>query len=246
MNPVSILLVWEDRYFEGLKATSRAVHRALRGNRQDIGPAPRLFDDTLGGYGGFRNHVQKDLGRLRKVGLPRFGKVDHVLYVIDADQTENLLRTLGLAQPEAGDTWLQSAEERLESVIRQNTTEPERAHVVLLRWAKETVFLAGHDQPAWSRLMPDGNLAAARSALYRDCSPDPSKVADHDFVETFRSWKKCIALVEKHLATGKIKKKDVRVDDVLKELSKADTQKLMARVPDLRRLGEKILDLSCP
>ena len=249
MKPARILLAWEDRYFEGLRALSRAATRSVRAEL-GVASAPRIFDDSIQGYGGAGRYLGVDWPRMRSKGLPHSsGPIDHLVIVLDADTAHHFLDNLP-RPPEKGATgaWHARATSALEARLRASAPrDPDRVHGVLLRWAKETLVLAAHDQTellaALDRKVP---IEAARSMLYRGCNPDPRQVEDAAFVDVFRSPKACMADLAAAFGLGRAKKSDLRFDDLLGKLARADIATPMNRVPDLRRLAEKIVTLASP
>lgn len=246
MKPVKIALVWEDRHFDGLRAVGRAAARQLRKEPPSLPPS-HLFDDSIQGYGGLKSHVRRDWARMRAHGLPKSpGPIDHIIYVLDADVAHEFLDIDPLPGSESTDSWHRLASQALEGRIRGwSTRDPERAHGILLRWAKESLILAAHDiDEAIGLLNRDASVDRARESLYADCSPDPRRVEDADFIETFRSTKQCMEVVQASFGLGKLRKSDSRTSEVLRKAAGSDIHRLLGRIPDLRALAEKIIALS--
>ena len=248
MRPARILLCWEDRYFTGLRAVCRSAVRVLREELGIRGALPLLFDDTARGDGGWKKHLTRDWERIQRAGIPNrgAGPLDHILYVCDADSASRVLEEVD-SPPRQGSTqdWHARATECFESNLKKLASDEDRVHGVLLRWHKETLLLAAHDQEEilrilnWEKVPGDG-----RTQLYANCEPRPDRVEDPDFIDTFRSTGECLGKFTQAFGVAKLRKSDPRVDDVLAKFGQAEIRLLMKRVLDIRNLAEKIVTLS--
>lgn len=239
MSPVEIVVAWEDTNYQGLKCAFSRARKRLPG-REEF----RLSYESLGGNTNCVRHVKNSWPKLRKFGKPRSGPVDHIVYVLDADALGNIVPTLEAPMGKS-DEWYPKTVERLRDHLRELTIlDPDRIHVHLLRWAKESVLLAMHDQIQPIRRLigfdKEVDVSARLSDLYQRCEPDPRQVADREFIETFRNTKKCQALLEQALGLPKLRKSDQRVDDAIDAFSASALEVLLRRIPDLRSLAEKV------
>lgn len=247
---MNIVLALEDTYKQALFEVIKKAARSIRRDR-GLKISPNLECDSLAGYGGAFSHVQADWRLYRQSGHPRLtGLVDQIVYVLDADVAPMLLANKdGHKQLDGfqfgSELWLREANSLLERQLRaQASADPERVHGFFIRWSKETLLLAAHDQPSSLKAFDIADLAQSQESLYRSCQPDPRSIPDSEFVTTFTKWKDCVAKIEKHLGV-KVNKKSKDVEAVLKDFGDNQLSLLISRVPDLRGLGEKLADLCC-
>jgi len=108
----------------------------------------------------------------------------------------------------------------------------------VLRWAKESLLLAGYDQPAMeahidvSAEHPDVAAALAR------CTPRPPQgVDDARFTDTFRHPSTCLKLLRTARGLGPLHRSSPDIDDALRALARESLPTIRARVPDIGRIA---------
>jgi hypothetical protein len=171
--------------------------------------------------------------------------------VVDADRLHELKPVGAKPKPTdvtATDAWHEEAQRAWEAWLRSQCAPDgppaTTVHGLVLRWAKESVLLAGFDQPAWARLLDlDLSTPAAQAELKRQCTPHPSKVRDDMFTNTFRRPLHCLQLVRQACKLSRLDKNDVTIDDTVSALARESLPTILARVPDLVRLTSMIWSL---
>lgn len=243
-----VLVVWEDARCEALDAlVKRAVHvRAA----PDGAAAPTVVRHTVRGNGAFSRYVRETWPLARARGVPLDARpFDHMICVVDADRLHELKI---VAPPPAAaaetDAWYAQADrawrEWLHAQCSPDGPPRTTVHGIVLRWAKESVLLAGFDQPAWPQHVEvDVAAPAVQAELRKQCKPHPGAVADAAFTNTFRRPLACLQLVRQACKLSKLDKSDPAIDDALFALARESLPTLLARVPDLARLASLIWSL---
>jgi hypothetical protein len=243
-----VLVVWEDAHCEALGALIRRAVRTRSAPDAVAGPA--VVCHTSRGNGTFARYVRDTwpLARVRGVPLDPH-PIDHMICVVDADRLHEL-KGVVTAPPDATatDAWHAEVERAWQGWLRSQC-DPDgppvtTVHGLVLRWAKESVLLAGFDQPAWVRFLEvDTSALAVQTELRRQCTPYPSEVPDVSFTSTFRRPLSCLHLVRQACRLSRLDKNDVAIDDALYALARESLPTVLARVPDLGRLTSLIWSL---
>lgn len=247
-----IFLAFEDKLKDGLFAVVRKITRLLREQR-GIQISLELYCDSLNGNGGWRPHVKTDWPLMRHHGIPRMKggstPIDHIVYVLDADcvdGSEGILNDVTLP-PRDSPEWHSRANEELDQALRRLAgKDPERVHGYFLRWSKETLVFAAHDQPEiLSLLRHKVPFEQARETLFAKCQPRPDSVKNGEFVLRYATSRKCLdhfqTSFDVDLKPGK--KKQDSVDSAITAFADRNPALLIERVPDLRGLAELLLEL---
>lgn len=233
------LVVWEDAYFDGLSPFIRRRLRAVEAGRT---PAHLAFFAAQGN-GRFTNIVSK-WSAMRERGLPTDpGPLDHVICVADADRVHEPLHCEAPPKDLAHvPDWHVRTQGRWEEHLRL-ACEPHlrsTVHGALLRWSKESLALAGYDQPPFrEHLNIDVHEARVRKVL-EECVPDPSKVEQAKFTDAFRKPVKCLST----LRGRDLKKDHPSIDDLLKALAGHYLDVVRSRVPDIDAIVQTMVHLS--
>lgn len=243
-----VLVVWEDAHCESL---GELVKRAVRVRSKPDGTAgPTVVRHTSRGHGAFARYVHDTWPLARARGVPLDPHpIDHVICVVDADRLHEL-KVVATAPSEVSqtDAWHAKAEpawrDWLHSQCDPDGPPRTTVHGIVLRWAKESVLLAGFDQPAWARhIEVDISAPAVQAELRRECKPHPGEVPDASFTNTFRRPLSCLQLVRQACKLSRLHKSDVTIDDALYTLARESLPALLARMPDLARLTSLIWSL---
>jgi hypothetical protein len=243
-----VLVVWEDAHCEAL---SVLMERAIRAHSApDAVARPTVIRHTSRGNGKFSRYVRDTWPRARVRGVPIDPHpIDHMICVVDADRLHDLL-SVAAPPPDvtARDAWHAAAERDwqvwLHSQCAPDGPPVTTVHGLLLRWAKESVLLAGFDQPAWKQFLEvDTSARAVQTELRRQCTPHPSEVSDVLFTNTFRRPLSCLQIVRQACKLGRLHKNDVTIDDAVYALARESLPTILARVPDLARLTSLIWSL---
>lgn len=234
---MSLLLVaYEDHYCYELDRTLRRVV-------QRDGPLsiPRERH-SVEGVTNFRKFVRHDWRTFRDSGFPSRGKPKPtaLLCVADADA---VVRQLGIAaqtQPYA--TWITRAEQQFTDLLRKQTDRPELVHGALLRWNLESTLVAAYDESAALQILAGEPPVdeTKLDAFLASCKPDPRMIEDKDFTDVFVDSQRCLAELGRSMGWRRLKKGDDRKDDALKWITSHRLDKLICRVPDLRRIALRI------
>jgi hypothetical protein len=243
-----ILLVWEDAKFEPLgEVVQRAVQASAPSSPEEF---PRLLSHTTHGNGNFGRYVATTWPRASAHGLPNQpGMIEHVICVVDADRLDTLVPTIPsfptivaeIAAWHAGaaQTWLQWLRDRVDP----GGPPPSTVHGIVLRWAKESLVLAGYDQPAWNEhLELDAGHPDIRRAL-GSCEPRLHVTEDSVFTDTFRRPLDCIKALRRARHLSSLPKTAPQIDYALRALARDSIATICARVPDIARLASLIWDL---
>ncbi|HLM72690.1 MAG TPA: hypothetical protein VK459_08360 [Polyangiaceae bacterium] len=178
-----VLVVWEDTYWEPLQGLMKKLVRA-RDPAHDA-EIPAVLCHTARSNSAFDRYAHTTWPNIRSKGLPTDpGAIDHVVCVVDADRLHNLLPARVPNPPgdvEAIAGWHAAAEREWQEHLRAQC-DPSgppvtTVHGVVLRWAKESLLLAGYDQPAMEGHIevdagrPEVATVLARCAPRRETSP---------------------------------------------------------------------------
>lgn len=243
-----VLVVWEDAYCESL---GELVKRAVRAHTApDAVVSPTVVRHTSRGHGAFARYVHETWPLARARGVPLDPQpIDHMICVVDGDRLHEL-EVVAAPPPAAAaiDGWHAAAERAWQGWLRSKCAPDgppvTTVHGVVLRWAKESVLLAGFDQPAWARFLEvDASAPAVQTELRRQCTPHPSEVPDGLFTNTFRRPLSCLKLLRQACKLSRLDKNDVSIDDAVSALVRESLPTLLARVPDLARLTSLIWSL---
>jgi hypothetical protein len=243
-----ILVVWEDAYCESLGALVRRAVQA-KGDPEAT-QKPTVVRHTSRGNTKFSHYVRATWPLARARGVPLDARpIDHMICVVDADRLHDLpdLKGVITKPPDvtATDDWHAAASRAWEDWLRSQCLPDgppvTTVHGLVLRWAKESVLLAGFDQPAWARhFQVDTSASAVQVELRRQCTPHPSEVPNEVFTNTFRRPLPCLQLVRRICNLGRLDKNDVTIDDAVSALARESLSTILARVPDLARLTSLI------
>lgn len=245
-----VLVAWEDALCEplGLLANRTVSAMAPPGATS----FPHIVRHSPKSNGQFDRYVSKTWSNACRNGMPVDpGPIDHLICVIDADRLHDLI---GITKPPSEPTsvaaWHHEASSKWETWLRDRRDPagpaPSTIHGVVLRWCKESFVLAGYDQPlATLHLRIDLAHVGTAALLVGECQPDPAKVADAAFTDTFRKPRPCLDAMRKAQKLSPIAKNAPEIDDMLDALAKdrAGLAMLRARVPDLDRLAALIWTL---
>jgi hypothetical protein len=116
----------------------------------------------------------------------------------------------------------------------------------VLRWAKESLLLAGYDQPAMKAYLQSAVEAVEApevAAVLARCTPRPQDIPDERFTDTYRRPSACLNLLREACRLGALHKNAPEIDDALRALARESLSKLRDRVPDTARLSALIWEL---
>lgn len=231
-----ILVVWEDEYFQTLAGLVKRRVSALKPN--DAQKFADVLHHTVYGQGSFERYVRSTWKMARVRGTPKSpGAIDHLICVVDGD-----LRNPPADSAEVS-AWHADAEVKWRAELHAacDPSVPHTSvHGVVLRWAKESLLLAGYDcAPVRDRLKLELERAEL-DAFLKACDPSPSTIAATDFTNTFRKPLRCVNKMRKAIAEEEIKKNAIVIDDVLKLLAFDHHASIAERVPDLDRLAQLV------
>lgn len=246
-----VLVVWEDAYCESLGAPVKRAVQA-QGAPDEIA-RPMVVRHTSRGNARFARYVRDTWPLARARGVPLDARpIDHMICVVDADRLHELheLKDVVRKAPEAAatDDWHAAAERAWQDWLRSQCAPDgppaTTVHGLVLRWAKESVLLAGFDQPAWARILGiDTSAPAVQAELRRQCTPHPGEISNEVFTNTFRRPLPCLQLVRRACNLSRLDKNDVAIDDAVSALARESLSTILARVPDLARLTATIWTL---
>jgi hypothetical protein len=237
---MSLLIAYEDHYCQELDRTLRRVVK-----RDGDLSVPREFH-PVDGVTNFPPFVRGDWRRFRDRGFPVKGKPrpTALLCIADADKVVNQLGLAARTRPYHD--WIVRAEGEFTNLLRKETDRPEQVHGALLRWNLESTLLAAYDEPeAMQRLAGAAPLdAKGLEAFLTRCTPDPRTVSDDAFTDVFETSQKCLAELGHSMGWRILRKGDVRKDDALSWISDQQLDKLVRRVPDLRRIAQHVREVA--
>jgi len=241
--------VWEDAYCESLGVLLKRVVRSQAPTLD--AEVPRVLRHTSRSNSAFDRYAHTTWPAIRARGLPTdSGPIDHLVCVVDADRLHELLPARVPHPPAealAIPAWHAAAErgwtEHLRSQCDPHGPPLATVHGVVLRWAKESLLLAGYDEAAMEAHLdvavghPDVNVALTR------CTPRPSAVDDAHFTDTYHRPSKCLKLLREARGLGPLHKSAPEIDDALLTLARDSLAKVCARVPDITRLAALVWQL---
>jgi hypothetical protein len=182
------------------------------------------------------------------------GRIDHLVCVIDADRLHEIVA--GVRPPSApGDdvgavaAWQRAAERAWSELLRSwtgSSSDPATVHGSLLCWSKESVLLAGFDQPAMKSQMGFDIDDAAVQSFVASCEPSPGAVDARTFSQRYRKPMSCLAKLFDAQKLSFPAKNDPTIDDALRELGRESLAVLRERVDSLRALTELVWRLHRP
>lgn len=244
-----VLVVWEDEHWRVLDVLTRRLVSTSPGQRPD-GAFPTILGHTTEGNGRFAHYVGATWPRVRPAGLPTDrGTIDHLVCVLDGDRAHELVPAIAVPPKDAAatPTWHASAEAAWTAWLRQHASgggpPATTVHGVVLRWAKESVVLAGYDQPAATHLEFAAEDPEVTTFLSEICQPDPRSVSDAAFADTFHRPRHCVDALRKVRKLSPLAKNAPAFDDAIRDLTRQSLSVVRARVPDLARLAELIWTL---
>lgn len=246
-----VLVVWEDDYADPLGLITRRLVRATAPGPSAI--VPGLLFHTTRGNGAFERYVHRTWPAVRPTGLPRDpGFIDHLVCVIDGDRLHDLL-TAEVPHPptevRAVGAWHAAAERAWQTYLhgKCDPAGPPLAtvHGVVLRWSKESLLLAGYDQPAMDQLDILAERAEVAEALAA-CTPRPQDIDDALFTDTFRRPGVCLEILRKARGLGALHKNAPEIDDALRALDRESLMIVRSRVPDIGRVADLVWRLHLP
>lgn len=246
-----VLVVWEDDYAEPLGLITKRLVRATAPDPSAI--VPGLLFHTTRGNGAFERYVQRTWPAVRPTGQPKDpGLIDHLVCVIDGDRLHDLMPAEVPHPPAEGravSVWHAAAERCWQTYLHAkcDPAGPPRAsvHGVVLRWSKESLLLAGYDQPAMEDLAipaEDADIAEALDA----CKPRPQDIEAALFTDTFRRPGVCLELLRKARGLGALHKNAPEIDDALRALGRDSLPVVRSRVPDMARIADLVWRLHQP
>lgn len=244
-----VLVVWEDAGWKVLGALTKRLVSTAPGGVVDR--YPTVVGHTTEGNGRFAHYVEVTWPRVRAAGLPvDKGPIDHVVCVLDADRAHELVPAIGAPPKDAASVsaWHSRADVAWSEWLRQRCPADGPAtttvHGLVLRWAKESVVLAGFDQAAAAtHLDVSVEHAEVAALLQRECGIDPRGVADAVFTDTFHRPLSCVDQMRRARNLSPIPKNATAIDDMIRDLTRQSLSIVRARVPDLARLADRIWEL---
>lgn len=244
-----VLVVWEDAGWKVLGALAKRLVSTTPVTPDER--YPTVIGHTTEGNGRFAHYVDSTWPRVRPGGLPvDKGPIDHLVCVIDGDRAHERVKEIARPpkDPAATTAWHQDAEAAWTAWLRQRcpTDGPPATtvHGVVLRWSKESVLLAGYDQPATSEhLALDVEHPDVTAMLETACTPDPRTVADGAFADTFHQPFDCVNQLRKARKLTAVAKNAPEIDDAIRDLTRQSLSMIRTRVPDLARLADLIWSL---
>jgi hypothetical protein len=247
-----VLVVWEDHHYETLgpfvkkRVSARAPAATAR--------FPEILFHTSHGNGSFKRYVASTWENVRSKGLPgNPGLIDHLICVVDGDKLHERLDIVPHppAEEAALPSWLAAAERAWQNHLRAlcDKAPPGTVHGRVLRWAKESLVLAGYDREAVKlHLGIDLQSPAIREHLAR-CSPDPSTVDPSLFSSTFRKPLRCLTELDGAQRAPRppsLSKNAPELDDALRALAREDSTLVAERAPDIDRIADLVWQLAAP
>jgi len=244
-----ILLCWEDKNYQAIDRAFRRVRRHFSSQVSGECQAPALFPFSVRGHGGFQPFINNDWPIAHSRGLLKSaGPIDHTICIADADRaTECCDIEKPPKPPESTDDWIRKANVLWTERLRGWTDQaPDRIHGCFIRWNRESIVIAGFDNPAVLTRLADGNKYNTEelATFLKQCGPDPSKMPLDKFVDEFRTPTGCLAEMIEAMKLRPRKKTDQSCDDAINEISKRDILKLSERVPDLTCIARLVVSLS--
>lgn len=244
-----VLVVWEDTYCESLGGlVKRLVHARAPAPDAEM---PIVLPHTSRGNGGFDRYVHTTWPAIRVRGLPVDPlPIDHLVCVVDGDHLHELL-PLKVPRPPAGvpavAAWHAAAERAWHEHLRAQCDAggpPETTvHGVVLRWAKESLLLAGYDQPAMEAHLDVAAGHPGVAATLARCRPRPEGVDDALFTDTYRQPSTCLKSLREVCGLDVLHKSAPELDDALRALGRESLAKIRDRVPDLAHLAALVWEL---
>lgn len=248
-----VLVAWEDQYCDALTSVLKRSIAAAR--REEDSEDPVVLPHATRGNGRFEKLVSDTWPNASAKGTPSSpGRIDHLVCVIDADKLHEIVS--GVGPPSAlGDelstivAWQRAAERAWNELVRSWATarsDPATVHGALLCWSKESLVLAGFDQPAMKSQMGLSIDEEPVQAFVARCEPSPSRVASATFSQRFRKPMSCLGKLFAAQNMSFPAKGDPTVDDALRELGRDSLASLRDRVDSLHALTELLWRLHRP
>jgi hypothetical protein len=241
-----VLVVWEDTYWEPLKGLMRSLVRA-RSPALGV-EIPSVLCHTARSNSAFDRYAHTTWPAVRSKGLPTDpGPIDHLVCVVDADRLHDLLPARIPRPP--GETgaiaaWHVAAEREWQEHLRAQCDPSGPAvstvHGAVLRWAKESLLLAGYDQPAMGAHLEIASEHPDVAAVLATCKPHPRDIADERFTDTYRRPSTCLKLLREARKLGALHKNAPEIDDALRALARESLAKVRDRAPDIARIAALI------
>lgn len=237
------VVCWEDRYFEGLDVVLRRIRRH---ENASLFPEPAIKSETVKGHGGFVDYIRKDWPIALRRGIPGFGVPDYLLCVADADSASQVCR--GISTPPLGnsDDWCEQANQTWTASLRGLAAqESERVFGFFLRWSRESVLIAGFDEPAMIERLANGAFSLHKQtfeAFLQSCLPEPRSI--QRFVDAYTKPNRCFDGLVEALGHKSLRKTDPKVEDTLKQFPRSPGESLLSRLPDLVGMAREINRLS--
>lgn len=259
-----LLLVFEDSNYTPLL---RFVWRLCLDIAPELACHRRhLYPQPAGGDGGFQPFLEKDWPIIANKGIKHSGPIMRLLCVIDLDKPT---KSLGIhsppAVPENTDEWTDKARGEFEEKLRSwNSVDDSEVHGEALRWNSESLLLAAcfdriQEPDVASALMiagpiDDSHKQGFEKYLTQECrlggDPCDPRTREEEFVHLWRKPGACLDAVIQQFGAAKLAKArtDVRRNAVINACTKqkSDRDRIAARVPDLKRMAERIVRLLNP
>jgi hypothetical protein len=241
------VLVYEDHEPSALHAVVRKTLNARFDASGRSGPWPELTHLSSKGVGNMSHVVGRQWPIYRRTGFPRGGhKPDALICIADADRLHEHIPGVAAPPPVPADTeaWRAEAERSLTAFLRgQAVVDAERIHGHLLRWNAESLLIAAYDHlDIASGLQPidEGKLEEFLEA----CREQPLESQDYAFMSRHRRPTRCFDDLCSAVGLPRVPKTAKLRGDILRIAARRDLETLCARVPDLPRLADRILDLT--
>ncbi len=244
-----VLVVWEDEYWKPLGGIVKHLVRA-RAPAPDA-EAPTVLGHTTRSNSAFDRYVRVTWPIARLRGQPEdAGPIDHLVCVVDADRLHDLLPADVPHPPvdtEAVAAWHAAAEiawrDRLRAQCDPAGPPATTVHGVVQRWAKESLLLAGYDQPAMEAHLDVAADHPDVAQVLSSCKPRPQAVADARFTDTYRRPSSCLKLLREARKLGVLHKSAPEIDDALRALGRESLTRICDRVPDVARIAALVWKL---
>jgi hypothetical protein len=239
----TVLVAYEDRYFEALDTVVRRVGREVAPTN-----APREAC-SVEGVTNFPGFVQQSWPVYRDKGFPKAGKSrpNRLVCVADADKVVRQLQlAVSLPPADGTDAWVEGANQAFTAYLRGRTyRDPEAVHGVVLRWSLESLVIAAYDQPKAMEALAgfQGNHDADRmQAFLRRCGL--YQAHELHFLDRYRDPQGCLVSLCAELGWPTLRKGDARRDEALKQMSGLALTTLIERAPDLVRIAALIREVA--
>jgi hypothetical protein len=248
-----VLVAWEDHYCDALESVLKRSIAAER--RESDADAPVVLSLATRGNGRFEKLVSDTWPNASAKGTPSSpGRIDHLVCVIDADKLHEIVSRVRPPSALGDDlsaivAWQRAAELAWNEHVRSwaaSSSDPRTVHGALLCWSKESLVLAGFDQPAMKSQMGLSIDDEAVQSFVASCEPSPTRVEAATFSQRFRKPMSCLERLFEAQMLSFPAKGDATIDDALRALGRESLASLRDRVDSLRALTELLWRLHRP